>query len=106
VIQQLTRFRSQRQEAGFIALAAHADLRFRHSRSSRFRSRTSWERSPCNSINPTIAKSREVRKLDQNRATSSTDNGDMVRLGVFTRNLLKASRGLPMPIGARCQYVC
>jgi hypothetical protein len=53
-----------------------------------------------------IAKSREVRKLDQNRATSSTDNGDMVCLGVFTRNLLKASRGLPMPIGARCQYVC
>ena len=28
-----------------------------------------------------MAKSREVRKLAQNRATSSTDNGTMVRLG-------------------------
>jgi NADPH-dependent glutamate synthase beta subunit-like oxidoreductase len=37
-----------------------------------------------------MAKSREVRKLDQNRATSSTDNGDMVRLGVFTRNRFDA----------------
>src|ERR1035438_10853356 len=45
-----------------------------------------------------MAKSREVRKLDQNRATSSTDNGDMVCLGVFTRSLLKAS-----PIGWRRQ---
>ena len=59
------------------------------SRSSRFRSSTSCERSPCSSIRPTMAKSREVRKLDQNRATSSTDNGTMVRLGVFTRNRLK-----------------
>ena len=29
VIQQLSRFRSQRKEAGLITLAAHADLRFR-----------------------------------------------------------------------------
>ena len=28
-----------------------------------------------------MARSREVRKLDQNRATSSTDGGVMVRLG-------------------------
>src|SRR5258708_7880605 len=47
-----------------------------------------------------MAKSREVRKLDQNRATSSTDNGNTVCLGVFTRNLPKTSGGLPMPIGA------
>src|ERR1035437_8091326 len=36
-------------------------------RSSLFRSLTSCDRSPCNSIKPTMAKSREVRKLDQNR---------------------------------------
>jgi hypothetical protein len=30
---------------------------------------------------------REVRKLDQNRATSSTDSGAMVRFGVFTREI-------------------
>src|SRR6202165_377423 len=36
---------------------------------------TSWERSPCNSIRPTMARSREVRKRDQKRATSSTDRG-------------------------------
>ena len=35
-----------------------------------------------------MARSREVRKLDQNRATSSTDSGVMVRLGVLTRNRL------------------
>jgi hypothetical protein len=29
----------------------------------------------------------------------------MVRLAVLTRNRLKAGRGLPMPMGARCQYV-
>ena len=37
-----------------------------------------------------MARSREVRKLDQNRATSSTDSGTMVRLGFFTRNRLTA----------------
>ena len=52
-----------------------------------------------------MARSREFRKLDQNRATSSTDKGTMVRLAVLTRNRLKAGRGLPMPMGARCQYV-
>ena len=30
-----------------------------------------------------MARSREVRKLDQKRATSSTDSGTMMRLGVF-----------------------
>ena len=33
-----------------------------------------------------MAKSRDVRKLDQKRATSSTDNGTTTRFGVFTRN--------------------
>jgi hypothetical protein len=50
-----------------------------------------------------MARSREFRKLDQNRATSSTDKGTMVRLAVLTRKRLKAGRGLPMPMGARCQ---
>jgi hypothetical protein len=46
-----------------------------------------------------MAKSREVWKLDQNRATSSIDNGTTMRLGVFTRNRLKAARGRPAPSG-------
>ena len=50
-----------------------------------------------------MARSREVRKLDQKRATSSTDSGTMVRLGVFTRKRLKAGRGLPMPSGSARQ---
>ncbi len=40
-----------------------------------------------------MAKSREVRKLAQKCATSSTDNGTMTRCGVFTRKRLKAGRG-------------
>jgi hypothetical protein len=47
VIEQLSCFRSQRQEAGLITLAAHADLRFRQQQIVRFRSRTSWDRSPA-----------------------------------------------------------
>jgi hypothetical protein len=50
-----------------------------------------------------MARSREVRKLDQKRATSSTDSGTMVRWGVFTRNRLSAGSGLPSPMGARRQ---
>jgi hypothetical protein len=42
----------------------------------------------------------EVRKLDQNRATSSTDRGTMVRLGSLTRKRVTAGRGLPRPMGA------
>ena len=53
-----------------------------------------------------MARSREVRKLDQNRATSSTDNGTITRLGVLTRNRLNAGRGLPKPSGDRRQYQC
>jgi len=48
-----------------------------------------------------MAKSREVRKLDQKRATSSTESGTMLRLGTFTRNRLIATRGRPRPIGLR-----
>jgi hypothetical protein len=50
-----------------------------------------------------MARSREVRKLDQNRATWSTDSGTIVRLGVLTRKRLNAGSGLPRSIGARCQ---
>ena len=71
--------------------------------SSRFKASTSADRSPCRSINPTMAKSRAVRKLAQKRATSSTDSGTMQRLGSFTRNRLTASRGRPRPMGLRCK---
>src|SRR5215831_7123042 len=67
------------------------------SRSSRFRSLTSCDRRPSKSIKPTMAKSREVWKLDQNRATSSTDNGTMVRLGSLTRSRLRRLRSRPGP---------
>ena len=50
---------------------------------------------------PTMARSREVRKLDQKRATSSTDSGTIVRLGCFTRKRLMAIGGLPRPSGPR-----
>jgi hypothetical protein len=50
--------------------------------SSQFKVMTSLE--PCNSIRPTTAKSREARKPDQNRVTSSTDKGITMRLGSFT----------------------
>ena len=104
VIEQLDGFRGQRQEARvLLPLPRTRICASESSKSSRFRSSTSRDRSPCSSISPTMARSREVRKLDQNRATSSTDNGTMVRLGVFTRNRLKAGRGLPKPIGARRQ---
>jgi hypothetical protein len=42
----------------------------------------------------------EVRKLDQNRATSSTDRGTMVRLGSLTRKRVTAGRGLPRPMAS------
>ena len=42
-----------------------------------------------------MARSREVRKLAQNGATSSSDSGTMTRLGVLTRKRLKAGRGRP-----------
>ena len=69
--------------------------------SSRFKANTSAERSPCRSIKPTMANSREVRKLDQKRETSFTESGTMLRLGTFTRNRLIATRGRPRPIGLR-----
>ena len=91
VIQQLDGFGSQGQEAGLVSLAADADLRLRERTSSRLRASTSRERRPCSSISPTMARSREVRKLDQNRATSSTESGTMVRLASFTRTRLRAA---------------
>jgi hypothetical protein len=48
--------------------------------SSQFNAMTSFKRSPCRFMRPTMAKSREVRKLDQKRATSSTDRGITMRL--------------------------
>ena len=55
------------------------------------------------SIKPTMAKSRAVRKLDQKRATSSTERGTMVSLGSLTRSLLSSNLGRPRPIGLRCR---
>jgi hypothetical protein len=52
-------------------------------------------------IKPTIAKSRAVRKLDQKRATSFTERGTTLGLGAFTRSRLTASRGRPRPMGPR-----
>ena len=49
--------------------------------SSQFKAMTSLERSLCRSIRPTMAKSREVRKVDQKRATSSTERGRMITFG-------------------------
>ena len=59
--------------------------------------------SPSKIIRPTMARSRVVRKLDQNRATSSIDSGTMLRLASLTRTRLIAQRGLPNPLvgGAR-----
>jgi len=48
-----------------------------------------------------MAKSREVRKLDQKRATSSTESGTMLRLGTFTRSRLIATRGRQGPSAFR-----
>jgi hypothetical protein len=48
-----------------------------------------------------MAKSREVRKLDQKRATSSTESGTMLCLGTFTRSRLITTRGRERPIGLR-----
>ena len=50
-----------------------------------------------------MARSRVVRKLDQNRATSSMESGTMLRFGSLTRNRLIAQRGLAKPIGRRCR---
>jgi len=50
-----------------------------------------------------MAKSREVRKLDQKRDTSFTESGTMLRFGTFTRNRLMAIRGRPRPMGFRCK---
>jgi hypothetical protein len=69
--------------------------------SSRFKANTSADRNPCKSIKPTMAKSRAVRKLDQKRATSSTDSGTMLRLASFTRTRLIIILGRPRPIGPR-----
>src|ERR1019366_6024307 len=52
--------------------------------SSRLRAKTSHDRKPCSNIRPTMARSRDGRKLDQKRATASTDNGTTTRLGVLT----------------------
>jgi protein tyrosine/serine phosphatase len=50
-----------------------------------------------------MAKSREVRKLDQKRDTSSTDRGITMRLGSFTRSRLRDERGRLEPSGERRQ---
>src|SRR5438876_313733 len=60
--------------------------------SSSFKPNTSAERSPCRSIKPTMAKSRAVRKLDQKRATSSTDSGTRLRLGTLSQPTYRHAR--------------
>ncbi len=94
VIEQLYGFRRQRQEAKFVAFAMNAKLCFG-------KQQVAPDRSPCRSIKPTMAKSRVVRKLNQKRATSSTESGTRWRLGAFTRSRLIATRGRPRPIGLR-----
>ncbi len=73
------------------------------STSSRFKAITSAERSPCISIRPTMARSRAFRKLDQKRATSSTERGTTLSLGSRTLSLLSSNLGRPRPIGLRCR---
>ena len=103
VIQQLNRFRSQRQEAGLITLAAHADLRFRQQQIVAIQS-------------PALPGSAVLATASIRRWPSRARCGNWTRIapphpptagygafGVFTRNRLKAGRGLPMPIGARRQ---
>ena len=104
VIEQLNGFRRQRQEASLAAFAAHADLRFGKQHIVPIQSQDFCDRSPCSSISPTMARSREVRKLDQNRATSSTDSGTMVRLGVLTRNRLTPAAVWPSPWARAARY--
>ena len=48
-----------------------------------------------------MAKSREVRKLDQKWATSFTESGTILRLGTLTRSRLIACRGRARPMGPR-----
>jgi hypothetical protein len=40
-----------------------------------------------------------AKKLDQNRATSSIENGTMLRLDSLTRRRVIAQRGLAKPMG-------
>ena len=54
------------------------------SRSSNSSANTSHDRNPLSSSKPTIARSRAVRKLRQNRCTCSTLNGSMTRGGTFS----------------------
>src|SRR5204862_1692462 len=100
VIEELHGFRGERQEGQFLAFAPHAQLRFGKQHVVLIQTNTSAERSPCRSIKPTMAKSREERKLDQKRATSSTESGTMLRLGTFTRSRLMSVRG-PLVFAAK-----
>ena len=49
---------------------------------------------------------RAVSKLDQKRATSSTDSGMMWRLAGLTRTRLVAILGRPRPMGPRRKKAC
>jgi len=74
-----------------------------NSTSSRFKAITSAERSSCISIRPTMARSRAFRKLDQKRATSSTERGTTLSLGSRILSRLSSNLGRPRPIGLRCR---
>src|SRR4029077_13793283 len=65
-------------------------------KSSSCRARTSQERKPSRSISPTSARSRKVRKLCQNLATSSAESGTMIRRSCLRqRPRATALRGRP-----------
>ena len=104
MIEQLHGFRRQRQEAKFVAFAAHADLGFGKQHVVRD-SEPALRRTAvlAGASGPRWPGRAQVRKLDQKRATSSTESGTMLRLGAFTRNRLIATRGRPRPIGLRCK---
>ena len=99
VIEQLAGFGGQGEQAQLVAFPRTRSWPSENSTSTRFKAMISTERSPCRSMRPTIARSRAERKLDQNRATSSTERGTILRRGSRTRNLLMATRARPSPMG-------
>src|ERR1022692_417828 len=81
------------------------------SRSSSSSARTSHARNPPSTNKPPTAMSRAVRKLDQNLATCSTDNGSMTRGGTFSRRsaapaLLPRSEEHTSELQSPCNLVC
>jgi hypothetical protein len=101
MIEQLGGFGSQRQEAHPVAPTPLTDLGCRQEQIIPVQIDDCYDRRPSKSIKPTMAKSREVRKLDQNRHLIHRE-GTLARLGSLPRRRLSAGSGLPRPAGARC----